>query len=534
MSRDYILNYYYQAILPLGYKGIYFLLTSLCTPPTACKLVTVFLSLLFIGSIVATSRFVAGLSAGFISLILATGAVIKNNYFMGGLQRGFGIALMSLMIHSLIKGRFGSMCVLTLLSFSIYPAGGILCMSTLVLFSILPRTWGGYNGSMHWRKRALVLVGVSAGVMCIVGPQLAGGARYGERLSLRNEAEFPEWGPEGRYTQGDRGVPVPLWRSVYSEFLRTVVAIRQVNAAPSGEQMVAPKTLAVIVTASITLCSVIMWWLDGCAVSLASMRMLIFSSTAVGSYLLATGLFPLLYIPSRYVILAVPCLILIAIPVMISRCVSRLLGACPLFIHRIATVLVGCVICVTLGWHALTVKPLSSVDGYRELFRFIQRLPRNVVIAGWPRGMLSTIPFFTGRTVLIYEEGHQIFHRKFLLEMRRRMDATMAVFAAVNSSPLEQLRRDFKVTHLVITRKQLQRAPRYFAPFGYEMAKLRESRRGQTLALERIVQNCFVFKANDLLLLDLSCLDRPWASHLTAEAPATPNVGEKQVYITGS
>lgn len=507
LSRDYILNYYYQAILPVGYKVVYFLVTEFLTPPVACKLVAVLLSFLFIGCTVASTRYIAGTPAAFVSLVLATGAVIKNSYFIGGLQRGFGIALAAFMINALLRGNFRTMCVVTLLSFSLYPAGGILCMVALVLFSILPSSYGGDTGATRTCQRVLVLGCLSICIIAVVAPQLVGGSRYGERLSLENEQEFAEWGPAGRYTQGDRGVPIPLWSSIYSESVRTLVVDRPPTSEDSEGALVTPKTGALIVLASIVLCCGLVWWLDGFALSLSALRLTIFAGASVGSYLLATGLFPLLYIPSRYVILAVPCLIPIIVPSMINHCASRALHARGALIKRLATVLIGCIVCVALGWHSLQVRPLSTVDGYRDLFRFMERLPRDVVIAGWPRGVLSTIPFFTGRSVLIYEEGHQIFHRDFLLEMRRRMDATVAVFGAIDATPLQQLRQDFKVTHLLITRTQLQKTPRYFAPFGDQIARLRESRRGQTLYLEQILERCVVFKAHNLLLLDLSRLD---------------------------
>jgi hypothetical protein len=123
--------------------------------------------------------------------------------------------------------------------------------------------------------------------------------------------------------------------------------------------------------------------------------------------------------------------------------------------------------------------------------------------------MIDEVPFFTGRSVLLFEEGHQIFHRDFLVEMRRRMQALIAVYAATDAGPLAALQRDFNVTHLLVDRRHLQKHPAYFAPFEVEVAALRSSRAGKQLFLTEAVEKAGVIRVGEMVLVDLARITQP-------------------------
>jgi hypothetical protein len=168
-------------------------------------------------------------------------------------------------------------------------------------------------------------------------------------------------------------------------------------------------------------------------------------------------LFPLLYIPSRYVALGTIALIPVVFPalwVLIGRALApsnqKRLGA-PL------AVALGVAAIVSLGWLDTAVKRLPTASGNRVLFAAIRDLPPDAVIASWPRGIASMIPLFTGRSVLVFEEGHQIFHRDFLVEMRARTRAIIAAYAATDITPIKKLRDHYRVSHILITLPPLVR-----------------------------------------------------------------------------
>jgi hypothetical protein len=71
------------------------------------------------------------------------------------------------------------------------------------------------------------------------------------------------------------------------------------------------------------------------------------------------------------------------------------------------------------------------------------------------------------------------------------------------------LRQDFNVTHLLIDRRHVERAPSYFSPFAEEIRALRQSRGNQPLYLMEAMQKAAVFRVGEMVLIDLAQLVAP-------------------------
>ncbi len=513
LAGDYISSYYVHAIMPVFYKWLYWALTFLTTPPLAAQIVTLTLSLLFIATCACTTWRLGGPVAGALSLVLAWGGLLKGFYCMGGLQRGFGVVFAALMLYGAGVGNVYLLGVLTILAAGLYPASAVLGLTALGLLLIIPARYRG--DAQHWslRKRLSVLCAISAFVVGVVTPQLVSGARYGERLSIESAEEFAEWGPSGRYTQGDRGVPIPLFEAAYTRTIAALSAEKSSRRASPGDtggsgtdSNRAVCTYIIIVSG---LCLALLTLRYRGSFSPFAVRVALFGFAMMVSFIAATIAFPLLYIPSRYVIVAVPCLVPVVFPWIWTATCSTVVSRCSRVVRVVAPLTLGLLCCALLGWGSLRVKPVRSAEGYRTLFAFIDRLPANSVIAGWPRGMIDEVSYFTGRSVLVFEEGHQIFHRDFLLEMRRRMRAVIDVYGAVDIKPFEVLRQDFNVTHLLIDRRHVERAPSYFSPFAEEIRALRQSRGNQPLYLMEAMQKAAVFRVGEMVLIDLAQLVAP-------------------------
>lgn len=513
LASDYISSYYVHAIMPVFYKGLYWGLTFLATPPLAAQIVTLTLSALFIATCACTSWRLAGPIAGSLSLVLAWGGILKGFYCMGGLQRGFGVLFAALLLYGVGVGNVYLLGVLTVLAAGLYPASAVLGLTTLGLLLMAPARYRGSSKDWSLRKRTSVLCVFSALVVGVVTPQLVSGARYGERLSIESAEEFDEWGPSGRYTQGDRGVPIPLFEAVYTRTIAALSAERISSRAlaDEAEAHMMPwlhSTSSYVVVVSALFLGLLAFW-HRRSFSPSAVRVTLYGVAMTVSFIAATLVFPLLYIPSRYVIIAIPCLVPVVFPWVWTATCSALLGRSPRVVQIGAPLTLGLLLCVLLGWNSLRVKPVRSAEGYRTLFAFIERLPADAVIAGWPRGMIDEVGYFTGRSVLVFEEGHQIFHRDFLLEMRRRIRALIEVYGAVDIEPFEVLKRDFNVTHLLIDRRHTERTPAYFSPFQAEVSALRQSRGDQPLYLLEAIQRGAVLRVGEMVLIDLAQLSAP-------------------------
>jgi hypothetical protein len=209
------------------------------------------------------------------------------------------------------------------------------------------------------------------------------------------------------------------------------------------------------------------------------------------------------------VVITLPALIPLVFPALWTRATAALLTFGSARIREVSGAVVGVTVLALMGWFSLSVKPMPTASGHRELFSYIRSLPRESVIAGWPRGSLDTISLFTGRNVLLHEEAHQIFHRDFLLECRRRMRAIVNLYAATDKTAVDELRREYGVTHLLIDRKHLRNIPSYFAPFKDEIIAARAATGGDALYLERLAQEAAAFRLQHLVLIDLSKVTQP-------------------------
>lgn len=511
LGHDYILTYYFEALHPPLFKAIYACLAMFFTPPVACKIVTLGLSAFFIVICSLTAWRVAGGPAAFIALLFTTGANLKHAYCMGGLQRGFGFCSGALALYLMSTGNCIGLGLLSIVSAVLYPASSVFCLTTLGVLLILPARFRGQASEWGLCKRAGFLAAFACLLGIVVLPQLRGAAPYGEQLTMKNEAEYAEWGRDGRYSEGDRGVPVSFMRRVYSGARGGLIASSSKKTAEKEARSHSPFDLSPDQT-----CDIVLWATCALALLVAFRTRQKISPTAVRvaaytaamgiSFLVATLLFPRLYIPSRYLALGLTPLFPTIFPCIWSAFAKRFSPGRSATFATFLSLMLGGAFFVSTGWLHLQANPFPSVNKQEPLITFIRNLPDDTVIAAWPRGFANYIPLTTGRSVLVFEEGHQIFHRAFLEEMRRRTRALIEAFAAIDEKPIQELRKSYKVTHLLVDTEHLTHNPQYFAPFDKEMRVARVAHKDSPLYLEELVKRAGIFTCEGLVLVDLAKL----------------------------
>ncbi len=513
IAHDYIQTYYLNAIFPLLFKGVYAVATLFTSPLGASKIITIILSALFVITTTATSKRLAGTIAAYLTALFATGGVVKNMYFMGGIQRSFGIWLASLALYFICSGRVIALGLTGVVAAMLYPAASIFILTAIALILLLPARLRGSASSWPLKKRMVFFGLCTLGCTLAVSPQLVGGSMYGPRLSLKDEAKYPEWGIGGRYTDGDRGVPLAFTTRVFSSAVSSLVASR-VKARkhlpgkddqPEEGLFDLPLSTEVSgVFAFTAVCAVwILYQLRG-QVSAAALRCGVFALTMLVAFVGATLLFPLLYIPSRYVMLGCIPLVPVVFPCVWTSACTQVFRERLAALNSIFALVLGCSLFVWLGWLHPSVRGFPSASGHLPLFRFVRTLPADTIIAGWPRGIINQIPLFTARSVLLFEEGHQIFHRDCLEELRNRTRSLIALYAATDTAPLTELQTRYKVTHLLLDKRHLDKAPPYFAPFDAEMKAARVSVEGKTLILAELALTKAIYESGNFVLIDLN------------------------------
>jgi len=518
-SFDYVREYYWSALFPPLFKATYWVVTFFAEPAAASKIISCVLAFLFIATLTRASWVLAGRASAFVTLLLATGGTLKNFPFMSGLQRGFGTWLCAVMLLCIVEGNIVGLGVTITITALFYPAAAVFGLTTLGLILCLPQRF--LNSTRAWtlKRRVITLATVAVSTSLAVVPQLIAGSRYGERLSITHELEFQEWGPNGRYTQGDRGVPMSFTQKFLENSMASLlpgklgrvkhtVSDADTTADEPSRNELLYRELIVTLVGSV-LCALVLVRRAGGGVSPKAARIGVYTVSIGASFAVATVVFPLLYIPTRYVVITLPALIPVVFPALWTRGTAALLTFGSARTREVSGAAVGVTVLALTGWFSLSVRPMPTASGHRELLSYIRSLPRESVIAGWPRGSLDTISLFTGRNVLLHEEAHQIFHRDFLLECRKRMRAIVKLYAATDRTAVDELRREYGVTHLLMDRKHLKNTPSYFAPFKDEIIAARATNMSDSLYLERLAQEAAVFRLQHLVLIDLSKVPLP-------------------------
>ncbi|MGI9432846.1 MAG: hypothetical protein ACR2PQ_11565, partial [Myxococcota bacterium] len=130
-----------------------------------------------------------------------------------------------------------------------------------------------------------------------------------------------------------------------------------------------------------------------------------------------------------------------------------------------------------------------SHDGRRfgPLLKAVGETPRDALIAGWPNGPIQEVTLTQRRVAFITWESHQAFHAGFMDTMRIRMRALIDAYFAVTAEPVERLRDEHGVTHLIVEPSQLSdRSPTYFSPFHHDIRAARARAGGRSWLLEQI------------------------------------------------
>jgi hypothetical protein len=513
LVNDYIISYYETAILPFLFRWFYGILMLVTYPPHASKFVTLTMSVAFIYLSTLTAYRLAGKVVASTTLFLAFGGVLKNFYFLGGIQRGFGFCLTSAGLLFTVQGNAVGLALLAVIAMPLYPAASILLYAALsLLLVVCPKQYRGEASSWPPVKRIFLLgaTGIICALMAV--PQLRGGMQYGERLSLSAETEYAEWGGNGRYTQGDRGVPTGFFQDVLKVTTANILAERiSGHRQKSVEEKqtlgaylgLSPKQQRITILLLTAILGLLALRYNKGALSQPTARLLLFILAVGATYGIATITFPLIYIPSRYTTIGITALIPIVFPAVWFHGALALSRTFLPFARKTIGALTCALLVVFLGWTNLPAQPVPSASGSLPLFSFIRSLPKDSVIAAWPRGIANMIPLFSARSVLVYEEGHQIFHRDYLEEMRRRTRAIIEAFSAVDEKPFQHLRSKYRVTHVLIDKRHLSKTPSYFSPFREEIRSARKNMDTDTLFLRTLVEKGLVFHFGNLILIDL-------------------------------
>ncbi|MGH7322078.1 MAG: hypothetical protein ACRELA_20980, partial [Candidatus Rokuibacteriota bacterium] len=357
-------------------------------------------------------------------------------------------------------------------------------------------------------QRRLALVGATAlATVLVLSPGLVARG-YGPLLAPADAVTYPEAGPGGRYFVGDRAPFDDFWTELDRAGKQTLT-----SAGPPWSLMLRYRgylwadalTLALLGLTALGL---------GCLAwrESAARRFLVLGAAALLTHTLSRLVAPHLYLPQRYVSFPIPILLVVALPVAA--------GALPRFVPRlrarpwakpVATIAVTVACLLLLGGRGDPEVGLTvDLRPGAPIFAFLARLPEGTLVAGWPGGIIDSVPYVSRRPAFLTFETHQAFHGGYLDELRRRTRALIDAVLAVDPGPLLRLRDEWGVTHLIIDRGHYGASPpTYFKPFDDWTREAVARGRPAGFEVPRQLPAATVFTEGTLAVLDLRRLAVP-------------------------
>ena len=462
IATDYVTRYL-QDGLPLGYEWGMILASKIVDPRVLSKVLPYPFLLLLAITVGAAAKRLGGCGAAWMAMAIALTSELFIDRMSGGLPRMFAFPLVAAAALGLVYGRTYWVCAAVVVGAMFYPAAGLVCGLVLTaLLLLVPARDRGDAAMWTVRKRLLVLTSTAALSAILLAPTALRLRAYGPTLGPKQAAAYPEMGPGGRFGPRDRP-PFRLIRQSMEAVVRTLSGPRLGERADGTYSYRFIRRPTVLVPAA--LAGIAGLYLASS--SSAGRRLLALCVAAVVGHVSANLLLPNLYLPQRYTLYAIPIFIVVVLPAGLVLLARRLMPSDRARPLR-ATLLVLCF----AGLLAAMGVGMKTDAGLRHVARsslpvmaFINTLPPDAVIAGWPRGAIEDVPYVTGRRAFLTAETHATFHQVYTDRMRERAAAAIDAYFATDVAPLRALHAQHAVTHFVVDRTHYVTPPAYFAPF---------------------------------------------------------------------
>jgi hypothetical protein len=498
---------YHLALMAPGFKLLYRTVAPAVDPELLSRVLPYMLLFVTLFGVAMAACRLGGpvVAVMTLALVLQTPHFLKQ--MMGGLPRGFAFAFISLGFWALVAGRVRALAALATVATAFYSvAAAVLGFVLGALLFILPRADAGEAEGWSWQRRLAVLVLTGSLMSALLVPIALATRPWGRLLGPGDTVVYPEIGRTGRYkTVPPDRMPFPdLFVEARLQVKRTLLG--------GGEPLVPPvrkfvKDWDAVIT-DVLLLVLVFGLIPLARQEAAARRALALPLAGMVGYVLARVLTPYLYMPSRYLQYTVPLFIVVLLPAGGAALVQVLSPArWAIRARHVGAVLAAGAVLVLLGGRGDPMVGYTRVlDANTRIYEFVRHLPKDVLVADWPGGVIQNVPYVSRRRVFITYEYHQPFHEGYTLEMRRRMGAVIDALFSDDRQGLMTLRDAFGVTHLIVDANHYSKPPSYFAPFDAEVKRTWQRGKERGFAVEGAVAKAAVFREGALVILDLSRL----------------------------
>jgi hypothetical protein len=520
VPTTYAKEYYLNAICPLLYKWST-IIGAQFTDVRRFQLGMMYLAYVFFIVVVGRLGWVlrgAALSFTVVAFTLSAWIYIGLG-FIGGAPRMYAYPLISLILYSLLRDRPILLAAAVVLGGLLYPMVGViggLCLASWMLLT--PLSGNGLVSCWRLSRRLAMLALTGLLTLSALVPLISGAKPYGRRVTENDIAAYPESGPDGNYRVYDQ-LPYKIFGSEWTTYFAGPAYSHGDPIVPWLNVHRNLDSIALLFVLALTGLIVLIVSVHGLKVlaredrSGSVARLISFFLVCGALHVIAWLAAPYLYIPTRYFMFSLPFIFTLIFPwslyVLLGQ-VGRFQASDKLR-SMVFLGIIGVYLAAFGGRGNVELSGSTVEDNTsRPVFDAIAKLPKDVVIAGWPVGPLRKLEYVTRRNAFLTGDLHQVLHLAFMQVMRQRMDALFDAYLSTNAEPLYRLRKEFGVTHLLVDTRDFtdpKHTPEYFAPWRARIPpRLAEIKGKEYLLNEALRKKAAVFNENGLVLLDLAKL----------------------------
>ena len=481
---DYLGGMTRDTYLPLGYKVLYKLASYCVDPILFSKFLPYLLMMVFVTIMSFASKDIAGFGGFAATLVIALSTEIFFERMVGGLPRAFAYPITALSIWGMTSNRPVYLGVATILAAAFYPAIAPVSGIALVALMFCPSRIGGFDLSLSWEKRMVLVMVTALSSYLVFVPMYYHITQYGGLIATHDISEqLPD-----HYS-------APL-SFIYSTTFYSLSLF---------SQTLFPFALVTIVTS----------FCFACFQYQAARRLLIVILILfIGHWLLA--LFSDAYFSQRIKQFYIPVILLAMVPFFIKNIIYCLQSVTLKPIAFKYNWLLSCAFVFLI----LYVKPnqilpstgltVSIPPQEQVIYNFIQTLPKEGLVAGWPGEkdhIVDNVPYLSKHSAFFTEGSHREFYVQPQSLLRSRFKDLVDGYFATDPASIIYLRDHWNVRYLIVDLRHFKDHPPAYKKALNTMVERKwysAQSSNKPFVILNYLSTATIFKQGSIFILDLS------------------------------
>ncbi|MCG8325101.1 MAG: hypothetical protein MI673_06250, partial [Thiotrichales bacterium] len=357
--------------------------------------------LAFLLGVYAAARGMGGQAFAWGALVIALSQTNVLYQILSSTPHGFAFPLLVWTLALLQQRRPVAAAVCCVATALVYPPSAPIAGLALAWFLL----FGGEAARWSWRRKALVLAVTGALSGAAVAAALPGANEFGQPIAPLTQSEtYPEAGPEGRYFKGTQ-----------KPIVYTVTSMAEQFRLEIGDDRLAQGLFALY--ALLCVVFVLSGW--------GGQRLAARHAFTAGSVLAGLlGLALMYHSAYRFLYYPLHILLIFAVPLVCERVLRRFASARGPLRRFMPVSLALLVLLFSLtmdsfypggGKRGLSIHHRPE---QRQVLAFLKDTPKDALVAGWPTGIIESVPFFAKRSAFVLNKTHYPTHTGYVMEMR--------------------------------------------------------------------------------------------------------------------